>query len=95
MKAPGTIKLNKVEYMNESNKPTQEEQNPLMGKLMELSGRIISMQNDSRRKEVLEEIIKYLKIIKRDMIVYFAFTYFLLFILLYHEYLKKFLSIIF
>ena len=81
--------------MNENNKPTKEEQDPLMSKLRELSGRIISMQKNPRNEKHFEEIIKYLKVIKRDIAVYFTFTYVLLFILLYHEYLTKILSIIF
>lgn len=77
--------------MNESNKPTKEEQDPLMSKLRELSGRIVSIQKSSRNEEFFKEIIKYLKIIKRDMAIYFIIS----FILLYHEHLRKILSVIF
>ena len=77
--------------MNEINKPTKEEQDPLMSKLRELSGRILSIQKSSRNEKFFEEIIKHLKIIKRDIAIYFIFTC----ILLYHEYLRKILSIIF
>lgn len=77
--------------MNESNKPTKEEQDPLMSKPRELSGRIVSIQKSSRNEEFFKEIIKYLKIIKRDIAVYFIFTC----ILLYHEHLRKILSVIF
>ena len=97
MKAPGTIQLNKIDHMNEENEAEKEKQDRLMSKLMELSGLVLStsMQKNSKYEKLFEEIIKYLKMIKRDMAIYFIFICFSLFILLYLEYLRKILSIIF
>jgi hypothetical protein len=81
--------------MNENNKSKKEAQERLMSKLMELSGLVISMQKNSRYEKFFEEIIKYLKIIQKNIAVYFISTYFLLFISIYYEYLRKILFIIF
>lgn len=72
----------------------QEELREIKSKLGTISGKFLAMEYDERSKQLLKEILTYLRILERKAESRFYIITIFFFILYHQEYLQKLLSVI-